>query len=80
MNPLDPIAFNLPRAVGGLAFAGFLWSVIMLFILSGLLMWLWNITITRIFNLREITYWEAFRLLIICSLLFGKGFGFNLTM
>lgn len=48
-----------------------LWIVLM-FILSGVLMWLWNITITRIFNIREITYWEALRLLIISAILFGR--------
>lgn len=47
--------------------------VIILFICSALLMWLWNITITRIFNVREITFWEAFRLMIIAGLLFGRG-------
>lgn len=47
-----------------------LW-IVLLFILSGVLMWLWNITITRIFNIREITYWEALRLLIISAILFG---------
>ena len=36
------------------------------------LMWLWNITIPRIFNVREITYWEAFRLIIIAGILFGR--------
>lgn len=51
------------------------------FILSGLLMWLWNITITTIFNIREITFWEAFRLLIISSLLFGGALGsFNINL
>ena len=53
-----------------------LW-VAVFFLLSGLLMWLWNITVTRIFNIREITYWEAFRLLIIAGILFGK-IGFNM--
>lgn len=70
---------NLPRAAGGFMLAGLLWWVVMLFILSGVLMWLWNITITRIFSVRELTYWEAFRLFIICSILFGNsGFNFNL--
>lgn len=49
------------------------------FLLSGILMLLWNITVTRIFNIREITYWEAFRLLIIAGILFGK-FGFNMQL
>lgn len=49
-----------------------------LFLVSALLMWLWNITISRIFNVREITYWEAFRLIIIAGILFGRGFGINI--
>lgn len=48
--------------------------ILFLFLSSALLMWLWNITITKIFNIREITFWEAFRLMIIASLLFGRGF------
>lgn len=55
-------------------------SIIIFFIMSGILMWLWNITITKIFNIREITYWEAFRLLIIAAILFGKGFNFNMNL
>lgn len=53
------------------------WWGVMLFVFSGLLMWLWNITITRIFNIREITYWEAFRLMLIFGILLGKGFSIN---
>ncbi len=50
----------------------------MLFLTSAILMWLWNITIPRIFNVREITFWEAFRLIIIAGILFGEGFGINI--
>ncbi|MDN5276863.1 MAG: hypothetical protein PWR01_828 [Clostridiales bacterium] len=61
---------NMPRV-----FALFpnviLLAVVILFAVSALLQWLWNITITRIFGVREITYWEAFRLLIITEILFG---------
>jgi hypothetical protein len=53
-------------------------AIAMLFIVSGLLMWLWNITIPKIFNgVREITFWEAFRLLLIAGILFGNGLGLN---
>ena len=51
-------------------------GIILFFLLSALLMWLWNITITRIFNIREITFWEAFRLMLIAGILFG---GLNLN-
>ena len=54
-------------------------GIIFFLILSALLMWLWNITITPIFGIRVITYWEAFRLMIIAALLFGGGSGFDLN-
>lgn len=46
---------------------------VLIFIFSALLMWLWNITITKLFNIREITLWEAFRLIIIAWIILGKG-------
>lgn len=36
--------------------------------------WLWNITIPDIFRLRKITFWEAFRLLLLAWLIFGGAF------
>lgn len=64
-----------PGLIGGMFSVLLVW-IVLLFALSGFLMWLWNITITRIFNIREITYWEALRLIIISAILFGKP-GFN---
>ena len=32
---------------------------------------LWNTTMPQVFQLREITFWQAFRLLLLASLLFG---------
>lgn len=66
-----------PGVIGGLLSFGLLIWIVSTFVFSGVLMWLWNITITRIFNTREITYWEALRLIIIAAILFGK-FGFNM--
>ncbi|NMA96200.1 MAG: hypothetical protein GX974_09200 [Clostridiales bacterium] len=43
----------------------------LLFLMPFLLRWLWNMTMPRIFNLPEITYWEAFRLILIMGILFG---------
>jgi hypothetical protein len=43
----------------------------MLFIVPALLQWLWNMTIPELFGSKEIRYWQAFRLIIICQLLFG---------
>ena len=42
---------------------------------------LWNITVPEIFGLKRIRYWQAFRLLLIASMIFGAGsfvhFNFN---
>lgn len=51
---------------------GFVFIAAGLFFLGVLLLrYLWNITIPDLFNLKPVTYWQAFRLLIIVSLLFG---------
>lgn len=49
--------------------------LVVLFGLSALLQWLWNITCPDVFHLPKITYWQAFRLLLIAAILFG-GFHF----
>ena len=35
--------------------------------------WLWNITMPDVFNVATITFWQAFRLLLIAAFLFGTG-------
>ena len=44
---------------------------VFLFIVPAILQWLWNITIPELFGLKEIRYWQAFRLIIICKILFA---------
>jgi len=60
------------------ALIDFLYSLGFIFIAAGLfflgallLQYLWNTTIPELFNLKPVTYWQAFRLLLIASLLFG---------
>ncbi len=45
--------------------------LILVFLVPALFMWLWNMTCPEVFHLPEIRYWQAFRLLILASLLFG---------
>ena len=45
--------------------------IALFFALIGLFQWLWNITMPQVFNLKVITYWQAFRLLLIAGMLFG---------
>lgn len=37
-----------------------------------ILQWLWNMTIPQVFGLRTITFWQAFRLMLIFGILFGR--------
>lgn len=46
---------------------------LLVLIASALLQWLWNSTVSVIIGLRYITYWEAFRLLLICWLVIGSA-------
>ena len=54
-------------------FAVFVLIIALFFLVVALLQWLWNITIPDVFGLKAITYWQAFRLLIIAAILFGSG-------
>ena len=54
----------------GLTIAGFALAILFGFVL----MWLWNWLMPMIFNLQEITYWQAVGIFILAKLLFG-GFG-----
>jgi hypothetical protein len=50
------------------------WIIIIIgaiFLAPALFQWLWNITIPDIFGLKQITYWQAFRLILIAAILFA---------
>ena len=42
-------------------------------IATAIFQWLWNITIPQVFDLKEITFWQAFRILLLAGFLFGAG-------
>jgi len=44
--------------------------VLLVFLVPAIFQWLWNITMPQVFGLRPVTYWIAFRLLIIADILF----------
>jgi len=55
--------------------------ILMFFFAPTFFQFLWNITVPEIFGLRTISYWQAFRLLLMAGMLFGAGgflhFNFN---
>jgi uncharacterized membrane protein len=46
-------------------------AIIGLLILSAILRWLWNATIPEVFDLKAVTFWQAVKLLLIATILFG---------
>lgn len=46
-------------------------AMLVIFIITALFVHLWNITVPGIFQLREIEFWEGFRLLLLSCILFG---------
>jgi hypothetical protein len=54
--------------------------IALIFLVPAILQWLWNFTMPDVFGLSELTYWQAFRLLLIAGILIGgPGFiNFNL--
>ena len=53
-----------------------LFLVVVLALLGGLVMWLWNWLMPVIFGLPALTFWQAVGLVVLCRLLVGNiGFG-----
>ena len=57
---------NIVAVLAGLAIA-----LVIFFVLILLFKWLWNITMPEVFGIKEVTFWQAFRILILASILFG---------
>jgi hypothetical protein len=44
---------------------------LVIFIITSLLQYLWNTTMPEVFRLNQITFWQAFRLILIALILLG---------
>ena len=51
--------------------AGLAIALVIFFVLILIFKWLWNITMPEVFGIKEVTFWQAFRILILASILFG---------
>jgi hypothetical protein len=53
--------------------------IFLLLLGTAIFQWLWNMTMPEVFGLNPITFWQAFRLLVIAGFLTSGGFvKFNL--
>lgn len=46
-------------------------AIVWLFLAPAILSWLWNMTMPDVFEWRAISYWQAFRLILIVAILTG---------
>jgi len=55
------------------AIAGLIIGLVILAIVTLIFRWLWNITVPDVFGLKTLTFWQAFRILLLAAILFGGG-------
>ena len=55
------------------AAAGLLIGLIILSVFTLFFRWLWNTTVPDVFGLKSLTFWQAFRVLLLAAILFGGG-------
>ena len=65
---MTDIAATLVGAVIGLII-----GVIILAIITLIFRWLWNTTMPDVFGVKSLTFGQAFKILLIASMLFGGG-------
>ena len=72
---MNTIALIIPQGFPIAGAAGILLILILIPLVVALFQWLWNITMPQVFNLNTVTFWQAFRLLLISAFLFKSGGG-----
>lgn len=55
----------------GFAFLGIIMAALFALVFGFVVEWLWNWLMPGIFGLRQITYWQAFGLLLLAKIFFG---------
>ena len=52
---------------------GLVIGLVILAIVTLIFRWLWNTTMPDVFGVKALTFWQAFRILLISAILFGGG-------
>ena len=72
-RPRNGIAKKVMHIVGW-ALVGLSFAALFALVFGFLVKWIWNMLMPGLFGVTEITYWQAFGIVILAKLLFG-GFG-----
>lgn len=46
--------------------------IVLVFIISAVVMWLWNTVLLEVIGVKEVTYWQAMGILVLSRILFGR--------
>lgn len=52
---------------------GLIIGLVILALITLFFRWLWNITMPDVFGLNMLSFWQAFRILLLSAILFGGG-------
>ena len=55
------------------AVTGLVIGLVILAVITLFFRWLWNTTVPDVFGLKTLTFWQAFRILLLSAILFGGG-------
>jgi len=69
-RPSDGRAMKTLRIIG-MVLVGLIFVVLFALAFGFLVKWIWNVLMPDLFGLKEITYWQAFGMVILAKLLFG---------
>ena len=56
----------------GMVFVGVIFAVLFALVFGFIVKWLWNALMPDLFGLTQITYWQAFGIVVLAKLLFGS--------
>ena len=56
----------------GMVFVGVIFAVLFALVFGFLVKWLWNVLMPGLFGVPQITYWQAFGIVVLAKLLFGS--------
>ena len=70
INSADSRPKKVIRIIG-MVFVGLIFAICFAIVFGFVVKWLWNWLLPDIFGLKEITYWQAFGIVILAKLLFG---------
>ena len=52
---------------------GLIIGAVLLAIVAFIFQWLWNSTLPDVFGVKDVSLWQAFKILLISAMLFGGG-------